>query len=222
MRLSEGWEPAEIASRSVEAMWRDPFWQVRFGERGRSYALQDAGHHLTWLSEALQAGDPEVFSRYSLWLRGVLTTRGMCSLHLSDQLNELGHVLDALGLDAQGEARRVLDHARAALRHPEGEAGELDRAAEALAREAAAMLCASDGAERTACELDLRQHLSYLADALSHGRPELFEAHLQFVRDHPESQRAPSVALSSRVGALASLLEARQLRAARAALGSGA
>jgi hypothetical protein len=42
----------ELADRSIEEMYRDPFWLLRYGEGGRKYALEDGRRHLSYLIEA--------------------------------------------------------------------------------------------------------------------------------------------------------------------------
>ena len=37
----------------VADMYRNPFWDERFGARGRTRAVEDGGHHLSYLAEAL-------------------------------------------------------------------------------------------------------------------------------------------------------------------------
>lgn len=44
------------------------FWH-RFGETGHAKSVRDAGYHLTYLSEALTAGDPTLFVEYVLWAK---------------------------------------------------------------------------------------------------------------------------------------------------------
>ncbi|MCX7838486.1 MAG: cobalamin-dependent protein [Anaerolineae bacterium] len=44
------------------------FWN-RFGETGRAKSVRDAGYHLTYLSEALAAGDPTLFVEYVVWAK---------------------------------------------------------------------------------------------------------------------------------------------------------
>lgn len=55
----------------------------RFGERGKQVCRQDILYHLDYLQGALISNDPSIFSQYALWLRDVLSSRGVPVTHLS-------------------------------------------------------------------------------------------------------------------------------------------
>ena len=158
----------DIAGEAMRRMYEDPFWDARFGERGRKFAVQDGLHHLSYLEAALTADDSGVLIKYARWLRSVLVPRGMCSLHLVENLARIGEVLAERGLDPDGRSRRFLGEACAALRHAEG----FDEAQ--VAREAA--LVHPKGAH------ELRVLVSYLGDALALNDPKLFRFHLAWAR----------------------------------------
>src|SRR4051812_15173560 len=87
-----------FARRALSIMYANPFWDDRFGERGRRFAEEDGRHHVSYLCEALRQGDPRVMVRYARWLQSVLTTRGMCSAHLDENLERIGGVILSEGL----------------------------------------------------------------------------------------------------------------------------
>ena len=47
-----------LADRTLTAMYRNPFWDDRFGEWGRRFAEEDNLHHVSYLVQALRAGSP--------------------------------------------------------------------------------------------------------------------------------------------------------------------
>ncbi len=38
-----------LSRRCTDAMYADPFWQARFGQRGRHHADEDSGYHVRYL-----------------------------------------------------------------------------------------------------------------------------------------------------------------------------
>jgi hypothetical protein len=44
----------ELSRRAIEEMYRDPFWEDRFGARGRKFAAEDGEHHVVYLVQALE------------------------------------------------------------------------------------------------------------------------------------------------------------------------
>ena len=174
----------DLAAAAVAGMYTNPFWDARFGDRGRRAALEDQRHHLEHLVLALNADHPETLREYAQWLQVVLTSRGMCSRHLADNFILLGNLIDPAGSSGMSPARHYLETAVAALVYREGSAGALHAAAEALGGRAATGLFETQIPTPSVLEDDeaqvrddLSYHLSYLADALALGRPEL-AAHL--------------------------------------------
>jgi methanogenic corrinoid protein MtbC1 len=55
-----------IVSRQYER--QSGVWKP-FGDPGRAKSVRDAGYHLTYLSEALTAGDPALFTEYLAWVK---------------------------------------------------------------------------------------------------------------------------------------------------------
>src|ERR1043165_7247139 len=79
----------ELVRESLEAMYRDPFWLERFGERGRKFAREDRMYPLKYLPAALSIGATQTLEDYARWLQRVLTTRGMCTLHIEENFARL-------------------------------------------------------------------------------------------------------------------------------------
>jgi hypothetical protein len=209
-----------LARASVEGMYADPFWEARYGARARRFGGEDALHHVRYLVQALATGRPAVMADYARWLRTLLIARGMCSLHLDENFAGLARALEAQGFAPGGPAHACVQAARDALRYTEGAAGALQAASEALARQVAGQLVAESlGRERV--EMELRLQLSYLADALGAGRPELFAEHCRWYAGFWPRREFGGLAFSRVLGALEEALlghdEARALvSAARA------
>ncbi len=160
---------ATLAVRVVDEMFRDPFWTERFAARGRRHSEEDLAFHVDYLVEALSARDAAVMERYARWLQGVLTSRGMCTLHLAESFRVLGSVVRETYLEG-GDALPYLEAARLALRYAGGAARELQ-----------------NGAERIVAQLPSPrpEHapylVSYAADALALDRPEVFDAYVKWL-----------------------------------------
>ncbi|HEX7667464.1 MAG TPA: hypothetical protein VF407_23190 [Polyangiaceae bacterium] len=155
----------EIAVRVVDRKYEDPFWLARFGARGRVRSEEDIAYHVDYLAQAIEADDAGILERYALWLRGVLTSRGMCTLHLDESFAQLEVSLPD---DIRSVAASYIQKARSALRHENGPAGEIDRAASSIVR--AFVESAPANVERRVLASAVAHRLSYLADALAENR----------------------------------------------------
>lgn len=174
-----------IAARSVDAMYEDPFWDARFGARGRAFADEDGAHHVRYLVNALRADDAAYLCGYAGWLQVVLTTRGMCSAHLADHFTRLGASLRAEGIAAP-EIDALLEAARAALARA-GDAGAVEHAARPAVEgwpDAARARWGADAPPAEEAHRDARHLASYLADAVALERPDGFASHVAWLRGH--------------------------------------
>lgn len=144
--------PRLTAAVLVE-MYKDPFWEQRFGARGRHHSQKDGDYHVQYLLQALAADDARVFESYAKWLREVLVTRGMCSAHLAENFVRLADAIDAEPWDDRARASAILRRGASALRYTEGDAAALE-----------------------AMDLD-GTYASYLKDAVAFAAPERFAAY---------------------------------------------
>ncbi len=165
-----------LNAAAVAEMYRDPFWEERFGERGRRFSAEDGAFHLKYLQQALAANDARLLENYARWLQSVLTARGMCSLHLDQHFERLAAILSTEPVDASA-AVALLRRAREALHYPAGPARELQNHAAALESAVRARLNHSQLA------VQAPTLLSFLSDALALGRPELFSRHVLFLEE---------------------------------------
>ena len=125
-----------IVAEALGYMAADPFWEERYGARGRRFADEDGRYHLKYLSEALAAKSAAPFERYAAWLQRILNTRGMCTRHLDHHFESLSGVLTRRAGPDAAPVLRILDAGRAALVHLDADAAAVQRVA-ALWRPAA-------------------------------------------------------------------------------------
>jgi len=177
----------DLASRAFAGMYRDPFWDARFGERGRRHALEDQRHHLRHLILALRLERPEMMEEYARWLQVVLTSRGMCSRHLADNFTLLATLVESENPASVDPARHYLEDAIQALIYADGPAGAVHETMEPLIdRTELRLFTAERTGPRVSADLrsrsrnDLAHMLSYLADALALGKPDLFVGHVRW------------------------------------------
>jgi hypothetical protein len=194
----------QLADRAHEAMYRDPFWEERFGERGRRFSQEDNVHHVNYLVQALRADAPDLLAGYARWLQGVLTTRGMCSRHIAENFGRLADAIRAEGIADAGPAFTLLEAASSALTYDEGPARAVqvtagpvaDQAVESVVRRhpdwPADLPDDQDIAGAAVLRTDLLYLLSYLADALANGRPDLFVQHVRWSDDFSTRRGRPA------------------------------
>ncbi|NPC51111.1 hypothetical protein D7X99_18715 [Corallococcus sp. AB032C] len=173
---------AFLASNSVQALYEDPFWAARYGiQRARRFGDEDAVFHVRYLVQALDAARPAILEDYARWLRTLLVTRGMCSLHLDQHFDGLARALQAEGFGPDSLPHTYVQSARQALRYKDGPAHAVESDIAGIISAAVRRL---EGAlppgNRLRLEQELRLQLSYLSDALALGREDLWNAHLQW------------------------------------------
>jgi hypothetical protein len=221
-----------LTDRVLDEMYTNPFWQERFGERGRQRAAEDGRYHLTYLAEALRAGSPEVLITYARWLRTVLVTRGMCSRHLAENFAHLAAAIRQQLPSGGEEAARYLEMAAAALIYDRAPARAIQLAAPRLAEDAVAVLYArhpdwlahSGVAGQQRCHDDIVYHLLYLADAVALRRADLFADYVRWIAAFLERRGVPRACLEELLAILDELLTglpARARPAARQVLAAG-
>jgi len=171
-----------LARASVEAMYQDPFWEARYGaERARRFGDEDARFHVRYLVQSLDEHRPSVMEGYARWLRTLLVSRGMCTLHLDQNFVGLASALEADGWGPDSEPQVHVRAARKALLYPDGPARRLQDTAQALARATTARLALYLTPEdKPRLEEEMCLQLSYLADALAEQKPELMADHVRW------------------------------------------
>ena len=74
LRQQQGALAADLVDRQCAAQ---PELMRRYGPTGREKCLQDANYHLAFLSDAMNAQDPALFSNYIAWAKVMLGKRGI-------------------------------------------------------------------------------------------------------------------------------------------------
>lgn len=220
-----------LVERALIAMYTNPFWQERFGERGREFARKDNYHHLEYLIIALRAESPEPLTRHACWLQNVLTTRGMCTHHLVQNFACLAEAVENGGLQGAHAAHTYLKAAQEALVYPDDPAHAVQSVATDMVRRAAGIIAAdhperldrSDESGRAGWVDDLAYHVSYLADALALGRTDLFVQYVVLTAGVLQRRASPTEQLAEALAAIDRALSLAQIRvqvrdAARAVL----
>ncbi|MBZ4419821.1 hypothetical protein [Myxococcus sp. RHSTA-1-4] len=200
-----------LATASVEPLYRDPFWEARYGlERSRRFGDEDARFHVRYLVQALDEHRPSVMEGYARWLRTLLVSRGMCTRHLDSHFAGLASALEAEGWGPGTPPHDYVRAAREALRYPEGPAHILEQDAPALAHAAAGRLTLYILPEdRPRLEEELQLQLSYLTDALASGRTELMGDHVRWYVGFWPRRGFGLLAFPSVLGMLKSVLGTR-------------
>jgi hypothetical protein len=179
-----------LVERVLREMYANPFWDERFGARGRTFARQDGHYHIDHLVVALRMEEPALFTRYARWLQVTLTTRGMCSRHLAENYARLARAIqDEVPVETDA-ALAYLQQAEEALVYEEGPARLLQLEAERLAGQCVSLLFQrhpewlEHGGEQSQlrCRDDFLYHLSYLADAIANDQPAHFAAYLSWIK----------------------------------------
>jgi hypothetical protein len=214
-------------SRAVIAeMYRNPFWQARFGDRGRRHADDDGDFHVRYLVEAMRADSPAVMVNYGRWLRSVLVPRGMCTRHLGDNFARLRAAIAAAKLRGGESAVAMLAAAEAGLAYDApGPRALQDRAARLAAVAVEAMRDRypyrhpEGGADGWAsCLDDALYHLSYLADAVAADDVRLFTDYVHFVARFLAARGLAAAHLDELLGALGAAMTGDSALAAAAAM----
>ncbi len=83
---------------------RHPDLEQRYGAIGREKSLQDAGHHLAYLSQALALDNPGLFTDYVAWAKVMLVQRRVL---VSDLVFHLGCMAEVLEETLPAEPGRL-------------------------------------------------------------------------------------------------------------------
>jgi len=85
----------ELAAQIVSRQWaRQPALEQRYGKKGRARCLDDARYHLKYLSEAVGATEPALFTKYITWAKTMLSTR---NIPVADLVFNLESMMSVLG-----------------------------------------------------------------------------------------------------------------------------
>ena len=176
-----------ILERMLADLYHNPFWDARFGEKGRIYAVQDSGYHIDYLLTAIKANDPQVYGAYWAWFRPLMVQRGICTRHLVDTLTSLGqHLIAEVAQDDRllavylGAARQALDYDLPACR--ELAALENQIVKDVLVR---AGPFSPQNPSHPSTETEILYVLSYLQDGAISENPEILKNYLHWGSAQP-------------------------------------
>lgn len=93
---------------TAEHYRRQPELESRHGAVGREKCRKDAAYHLSYLAEALQAGEPSLFYDYIAWAKVMLAGRGIPEGDLAANLAVLRETIHEFLPDDQAEAASVV------------------------------------------------------------------------------------------------------------------
>ncbi|NUQ20897.1 MAG: hypothetical protein HOQ09_08040 [Gemmatimonadaceae bacterium] len=204
-----------IARRAMAIMYANPFWDDRFGARGRRFAEEDGRRHIAYLCEALRQGSSDSLVHYTRWVQSVLTTRGMCSAHLDENLERVGGIILSEELPDGHVAVAFLDAGRRALCYAPGPARDIQDASDAIGVEVRRTLSSANPRWRDEWGRDSASRLtatvewpvSYLADAVHLGRDDQLAGYLAWLADFAARREIPATSLESFLLALGSALD---------------
>jgi hypothetical protein len=129
------------------------------------------------LIRALQTGDAAAMGGYVRRLQSAAWSAGATTRHLVASFRRLHDAIVRSGLSEAGAARTMLDRAVLALRYDDSRAAAVQDASRQMAEDAVVALrgvrLGDEEAEAAWIEA-LELLVSYLADAIATGRPELF------------------------------------------------
>jgi hypothetical protein len=194
---------ARLTERVLAEMYVDPFWRERFGARADKHGRQDGRFHVQYLQQALATGEPAVLENYARWLQQVLTARGMCTRHLAENFERLAAAIAEEPWPDRQAAVDLLRAATAALTYPDGLARAVQLRADAVVRAATAAL----GHDEADARAELEALVSYCADALALGSPQVLANHVAWLAGFHERWGSARGRLAARLAAVGAALE---------------
>ncbi len=166
-------------------LYRNPFWEDRYGESGRLNIPHDLDQHLDYLLTALRLRSPEYLTEYFRWVRHAVILRGMCTHHLMQVLTSLSmHLATLLTEEHFNALTPFLDAARQSLEYSHFACRALSPLVDAVAQQTAQFTYPDEeqSARRELCRRDVVIYLSYLMDAVEKDNPEIFYGYLEWLK----------------------------------------
>ena len=197
-----------LVARSLEYMADDEFWERRYSARGARFAREDGAFHVRYLVDALRAESPTVMSEYGKWLRDLLVPRGMCTLHVAEHFEHLGHAVKAES--DTGPAVRYVRAAIDALAYPSGSpAAAVQQAADRVERDVPSLPPASGAARNSAWETRYLCH--YIADAAARADAGLLTRHVEWAKEIYQNDHGTTAPFDAWVDAISAALATANL-----------
>jgi MerR family transcriptional regulator, light-induced transcriptional regulator len=104
-----------LAREIVARQWKlRPALELRYGPKGMARCLEDAGYHLSYLSEAVGASEPALFAHYVRWAKTMLSAR---NIPVEDLVVNLEVMLAVLGEELPAPMQLpTLEYVKSAIR----------------------------------------------------------------------------------------------------------
>ena len=181
----------QLVERVLADLYPNPFWDDRYGQRGRQLCREDNHYHLDFMVASIRLNSPSALADYYKWLQLLLVRRGMCTYHIRQNMDQMGQHLEAL-LPMDWPLIGVFHRAGYTgfhYDHPGCQA--LAERQEAIAESTTAHMYASNSfweqefgpRGRALCREDNLYHLSYLQDSLGADAPRLFGTYLDWLTE---------------------------------------
>ena len=78
---------------TTEFLLHHPDWVMRYGNMARLRGVEDAIFHQNFLAAAIESGEAKAFGEYLRWTAGVLESRGIPSLFLRENVEQIVRAL---------------------------------------------------------------------------------------------------------------------------------
>lgn len=178
----------QVIDGLFDEMYQNPFWEARYGEKGKKHTRLDTNYHINQLVTSLAMDLPSLSVQYYHWLQGLLVYRGMCTLHIRDTIDCMARQFSRLipeswpGIEPYlraGEQGLVYEHPGcAALLQAEM---DIARATTNRMFQQARTGKPIDERAFAAGLRDNRYHLSYLADTVANQLEDAFDKYIVFL-----------------------------------------
>ncbi|MDQ2999373.1 MAG: hypothetical protein M3R61_20255 [Chloroflexota bacterium] len=182
-----------VRDRLVDAvlanMYPNPFWDDRYGARGRALCQEDNHHHLNYLIAAIRTHSPDSMAAYYKWLQILLVSRGMCTYHIRQNMERMEDHLRALLPAAWPAIKPYHQAGYAGLAYAQPACQALAAHAAQIAEATTAQMYATNPfweqqfgpRGRALCREDNLYHLAYLQDAVGVNAPDRFGSYLDWL-----------------------------------------
>lgn len=183
-----------IVERLVDEMYKNPFWEERYGKLGKAHARQDVNYHLDNLTVAIRVEMLSSPVNYYRYLRNILVHRGISTYHIRQTLDLLCSLLKGTLPDEWPEIEPYLKAGYEGLACEHPACLKLSNQREEIAQAVVQRLSAPPEEISTktgwlqARFQEILLHLSYLQDAVDKDSPEIFENHARWSSDYYPSK----------------------------------
>jgi len=204
---------AVVIPQVQEILMANPFWEKRYGERGRKFILQDLHFNIDFLTAAVRLSSPASLSDYYRWQQEMLVARGLCTRHLRETQEETHSRLMELLPDHSEFLQPFFDASEAGLTYAQPDCLLLDKLELQIAEAVTGRIYSDPQPDnflkRQRCTRDTRYYLSYLLDAVALDQPERFAEMMTWIADFLINLGIPASGFYASLGWLSVEIETR-------------